>query len=73
MAMSIDVVCWGDEARSVLGSPLDPMEVLCDRRMTARLPSLLQNTSHPTQDALSASDTADPSSCSSVHRRSLSL
>lgn len=71
MTMSIDVVCWGDEARSVLRGEIDPMEVLCDRRMTARLPSLLQNTSHPMQDALS--ETADPSSCSSAHRRSRSL
>lgn len=34
-------------AGSVLGCSLDPVEVVSDRRMVAKLPSILDNVSHP--------------------------
>ena len=58
------VVCWAADrkqlnrlrrkASSVLGSPLDTVEVLGDRRMAAKLSSRLDNVSHPLQDTLSS-------------------
>ncbi|KAL3987642.1 hypothetical protein ACER0C_014757 [Sarotherodon galilaeus] len=63
------VVCWGGNisagdrkrltrlirrASSVLGCPLDPVEVVSDRRMVAKLSSLLDNISHPMQETLTA-------------------
>ncbi|KAI3366238.1 hypothetical protein L3Q82_010054 [Scortum barcoo] len=41
-------------ASSVLGYPLDSVEVVGNRRMMAKLSSLLNNTSHPLQDTLTA-------------------
>ncbi|KAL3984477.1 hypothetical protein ACER0C_016102 [Sarotherodon galilaeus] len=41
-------------ASSVLGCPLDPVEVVSDRRMVAKLSSLLDNISHPMQETLTA-------------------
>ncbi|KAI3351284.1 hypothetical protein L3Q82_005617 [Scortum barcoo] len=41
-------------ASSVLGCPLDSVEVVGNRRMMAKLSSLLNNTSHPLQDTLTA-------------------
>ena len=66
-AIFFGVVCWGSsisaadrkrlnklvkKASSVLGCPLDPVEVVADRRMIAKLSSLMDNTSHPLQDTL---------------------
>lgn len=39
---------------SVLGRPLDPVEVVSDRIMAAKLSVLLKNTSHPVQHTLTA-------------------
>ncbi|KAI3376984.1 hypothetical protein L3Q82_000031 [Scortum barcoo] len=41
-------------ASSVLGCPLDSVEVVGNGRMMAKLSSLLNNTSHPLQDTLTA-------------------
>ncbi|KAI3376566.1 hypothetical protein L3Q82_017014 [Scortum barcoo] len=41
-------------ASSVLGCPLDSVEVVGNGRMMAKLSSLLNNTSHPLQDSLTA-------------------
>ncbi|KAI3376604.1 hypothetical protein L3Q82_017036 [Scortum barcoo] len=41
-------------ASSVLGCPLDSVEVVGNGRMMAKLSSLLTNTSHPLQDSLTA-------------------
>ena len=68
-AIFYGVACWGSsisaadrkrlnrlvrKASSVLGSPLDTVEVVGDRRMAAKLSSLLDNVSHPLQDTLSS-------------------
>nr|XP_054594642.1 RNA-directed DNA polymerase from mobile element jockey isoform X1 [Nothobranchius furzeri] len=68
-AIFYGVVCWGSSisagdrkrlnrlirrASSVLGCPLDPVEVVSDRRMTAKLSSMLNNISHPIQVTLTA-------------------
>ena len=42
------------KARSVLGYQLDTVEVVGDRRMTAKLSSLMDNTFHPMRHALAA-------------------
>ncbi|KAL3967363.1 NLR family CARD domain-containing protein 3 [Sarotherodon galilaeus] len=41
-------------ASSILGCPLDPVEVVSGRRMVAKLSSLLDNISHPMQETLTA-------------------
>ncbi|TWW68297.1 hypothetical protein D4764_19G0000950 [Takifugu flavidus] len=41
-------------ASSVLGCPLDSVEVVGNGRMMAKLSSMLNNTSHPLQDTLTA-------------------
>ena len=41
------------KASSVLGCPLDTVEVVGDRRIVAKLSSTMDNSSHPMQDALS--------------------
>lgn len=41
-------------ASSVLGRPLNPVEVVSDRIMAAKLSVLLKNTSHPMQHTLTA-------------------
>ncbi|KAI4878627.1 hypothetical protein NFI96_029045, partial [Prochilodus magdalenae] len=41
-------------AGSVLGSPLDPVQVVGDRRMLAKLASMLENDSHPMHETLAA-------------------
>ncbi|KAI4875881.1 hypothetical protein NFI96_009458 [Prochilodus magdalenae] len=61
-AIFYGVVCWGSSistadrkrldkllkrAGSVLGSPLDPVQVVGDRRMISKLASMLENDSHP--------------------------
>ncbi|KAL3987990.1 autism susceptibility protein [Sarotherodon galilaeus] len=66
-AIFYGVVCWGGSisagdrkrlnrlirrASSVLGCPLDPVEVVSDRRMVAKLSSLLDNISHPMHETL---------------------
>ena len=68
-AIFFGVVCWGSSistadrkrldrlikrASSVLGSPLDPVQVVGDRRMLARLASMLENSSHPMHETLAA-------------------
>ena len=68
-AIFYGVACWGSsisaadgkrlnrlvrKASYVLGSPLDTVEVVGDRRMAAKLSSLLDNMSHPLQDTLSS-------------------
>ncbi|KAI4902872.1 hypothetical protein NFI96_000376, partial [Prochilodus magdalenae] len=68
-AIFYGVVCWGssistaDRKRqnkllksygSVLGSPLDPGQVVGDRRMLAKLASMLENDSHSMHETLAA-------------------
>ncbi|CAI5670812.1 unnamed protein product [Oreochromis niloticus] len=68
-AIFYGVVCWGgsisagdrkrlnrliQRASSVLGCPLDPVEVVSDRRMAAKLSSLLDNISHPMHETVTA-------------------
>ncbi|CAI5677697.1 unnamed protein product [Oreochromis niloticus] len=68
-AIFYGVVCWGGSisagdrkrlnrlirrASSVLGCPLDPVEVVSDRRMVAKLSSLLDNISHPMHETVTA-------------------
>lgn len=68
-AIFYGVVCWGSsistadrkrldklikKAGSVLGCHLDPVEVVGERRMMAKLSSMLENNSHPLQDTLTA-------------------
>ena len=68
-AIFYGVVCWGGNisagdrkrlnrlirrASSVLGRPLDPVEVVSDRRMVAKLSSLLDNISHPMHETVTA-------------------
>ena len=68
-AIFYGVVCWGSsisgadrkkldklirKASSVLGRPLDPAEVVGERRMMAKLSSMMENDSHPLQDSLTA-------------------
>ncbi|KAI4892844.1 hypothetical protein NFI96_004929 [Prochilodus magdalenae] len=68
-AIFYGVVCWGssistaDRRRldkllkrvgSVLGSPLDPVQVVGDRRMLSKLASMLENHSHPMHETLAA-------------------
>ncbi|KAI3351524.1 hypothetical protein L3Q82_020366, partial [Scortum barcoo] len=68
-AIFYGIVCWASSitdrdrrrmdrlvrrASSVLGCPLDSVEVVGNRRMMAKLSSLLNNTSHPLQDTLTA-------------------
>ncbi|XP_036439777.1 uncharacterized protein LOC118817317 [Colossoma macropomum] len=68
-AIFYGVVCWGSSistadrkrldrlikrASSVMGSPLDPVQVVGDRRMLARLASMLENSSHPMHETLAA-------------------
>lgn len=44
------------KASSVKGCPLDPLEVVRERRLMAELSSLIENMSHPMQDTLTALD-----------------
>ncbi|KAI4887201.1 hypothetical protein NFI96_031265, partial [Prochilodus magdalenae] len=68
-AIFYGVVCWGSSiltadrkrldkllkrAGSVLGSPLNPVQVVGDRRMLAKLASMLENDSHPMHETLAA-------------------
>ncbi|CAI5660128.1 unnamed protein product [Oreochromis niloticus] len=68
-AIFYGVVCWGGSisagdrkrlnrlirrASSVLGCPLDPVEVVSDRRMVAKLSSLLDSISHPMHETVTA-------------------
>ncbi|KAI4872033.1 hypothetical protein NFI96_006516 [Prochilodus magdalenae] len=68
-ALFYGVVCWGSSistadrkrldqllkrAGSVLGSPLDPVQVVGDRRTLAKLASMLENDSHPMHETLAA-------------------
>ncbi|KAI3376291.1 hypothetical protein L3Q82_016422 [Scortum barcoo] len=68
-AIFYGIVCWASSitdrdrrrmdrlvrrASSVLGCPLDSVEVVGNGRMMAKLSSLLTNTSHPLQDSLTA-------------------
>ncbi|KAI3359132.1 hypothetical protein L3Q82_002598 [Scortum barcoo] len=68
-AIFYGIVCWASSitdrdrrrmdrlvrrASSVLGCPLDSVEVVGNGRMMAKLSSLLNNTSHPLQDSLTA-------------------
>ncbi|XP_076744780.1 uncharacterized protein LOC143420432 isoform X3 [Maylandia zebra] len=68
-AIFYGVVCWGGSisagdrkrlnrlirrASSVLGCPLDPVEVVSDRRTAAKLSSLMDNISHPMQQTVTA-------------------
>ena len=68
-ALFYGVVCWGSsvstadrkrlnklirKASSVLECPLDSVEVVGERRMTAKLSSMMDNDSHPLQDTLAA-------------------
>ncbi|KAI4879016.1 hypothetical protein NFI96_030874 [Prochilodus magdalenae] len=68
-AIFYGVVCWGSSistadrkrldkllkrAGSVLGSPLDPVQGVGDRRMLAKLASMLENDSHPMHETLAA-------------------
>ncbi|KAI3355124.1 hypothetical protein L3Q82_017997 [Scortum barcoo] len=68
-AIFYGIVCWASSitdrdrrrmdrlvrrASSVLGCPLDSVEVVGNGRMMAKLSSLLNNTSHPLQDTLTA-------------------
>ncbi|TWW68787.1 hypothetical protein D4764_19G0005850 [Takifugu flavidus] len=65
----VRIVCWSSSitdrdrkrmdrlvrrASSVLGCPLDSVEVVGNGRMMAKLSSMLNNTSHPLQDTLTA-------------------
>lgn len=43
-----------NQASSVLGCPLDSVQTVGERRMTAKLSSLLDNDSHPMQDIITA-------------------
>ncbi|KAI4884202.1 hypothetical protein NFI96_027037, partial [Prochilodus magdalenae] len=75
-AIFYGVVCWGSSistadrkrldqllkrAGSVLGSPLDPVQVVGDRRMLAKLASTLENDSHPMPETLAAPGCFTPS------------
>ena len=40
------------KASSVLGCPLDPVEVVGDRRMTTKLLSIMEDASHPLQETV---------------------
>ena len=42
------------KASSVLGCPLDTVEVVGERKMMAKLSSMMENDSHPMQDTISA-------------------
>ncbi|TWW55977.1 hypothetical protein D4764_09G0010270 [Takifugu flavidus] len=68
-AIFYGIVCWSSSitdrdrkrmdrlvrrASSVLGCPLDSVEVVGNGRMVAKLSSMLNNTSHPLQDTLTA-------------------
>ncbi|TWW81606.1 hypothetical protein D4764_01G0014210 [Takifugu flavidus] len=68
-AILYGIVCWSSSitdrdrkrmdrlvrrASSVLGCPLDSVEVVGNGRMMAKLSSMLNNTSHPRQDTLTA-------------------
>ncbi|TWW72645.1 hypothetical protein D4764_15G0000390 [Takifugu flavidus] len=68
-AIFYGIVCWSisitdrdrkrmdrlvRRASSVLGCPLDSVEVVGNGRMMAKLSSMLNNTSHPLQDTLTA-------------------
>ncbi|TWW54442.1 Serine protease hepsin [Takifugu flavidus] len=68
-AIFYGIVCWSSSitdrdrkrmdrlvrrASSVLGCPLDSVEVVGNGRMMAKLSSMLNNTSHPLQDTLTA-------------------
>ncbi|TWW77670.1 hypothetical protein D4764_12G0010600 [Takifugu flavidus] len=66
-AIFYGIVCWSSSIRdrkrmdrlvrrasSVLGCPLDSMEVVGNGRVMAKLSSMLNNTSHPLQDTLTA-------------------
>ncbi|TWW67098.1 hypothetical protein D4764_02G0001390 [Takifugu flavidus] len=68
-AIFYGIVCWSNSityrdrkrmdrlvrrASSVLGCPLDSVEVVGNGRMMAKLSSMLNNTSHPLQDTLAA-------------------
>ncbi|KAI4898460.1 hypothetical protein NFI96_011945, partial [Prochilodus magdalenae] len=68
-AIFYGVVCWGSSisladrkrldkllkrAGSVLGSPLDPVQVVGDRRMLVKLASMLENDSHSMHETLAA-------------------
>ncbi|TWW68206.1 hypothetical protein D4764_19G0000040 [Takifugu flavidus] len=68
-AIFYGIVCWSSSitdrdrkrmdrlvrrASSVLGCPLDSVEVVGNGRMIAKLSSMLNNTSHPLQDTLAA-------------------
>ncbi|TWW62586.1 hypothetical protein D4764_04G0012330 [Takifugu flavidus] len=68
-AIFYGIVCWSSSitdrdrkrmdrlvrrASSVLGCPLDSVEVVGNGRMMAKLSSMLNNTSHPLQDTLAA-------------------
>ena len=66
-AIMYGVVCWSSsitaadrkrlnklvkKASSVLGCPLDPVEVVGDRRMTTKLLSIMEDASHPLQETV---------------------
>ena len=68
-AIFFGVVCWSSsitaadrkrldklikKASSVLGCPLDSVQVVGERRMIAKLSSLMDNVSHPMQDTITA-------------------
>ena len=68
-AIFYGVVCWGSsisiadrkrlnkiirKSSSVLGCPLDPVEVVGDRRMRTKLTNMLKNLSHPMHRSLTA-------------------
>ena len=68
-AIFYGVVCWSSsisaaegkrldklvrKASSVLGCPLDSVQVVGERRMMAKLTSLLDNDSYPMQDTVTA-------------------
>ncbi|XP_078255788.1 uncharacterized protein LOC144593702 isoform X3 [Rhinoraja longicauda] len=65
-AIFYGVVCWSSsisgkrldklvrKASSVLGCPLDSVQVVGERRMMAKLTSLLDNDTHPMQDTVTA-------------------
>ena len=90
-AIFYGLVCWGSgvsvadrkrldglikKASSVLGCPLEPVQVVGERRMTAKLSSMLENQSHPLQGTLTAlqSSISDrllhPRTVKERHRRS---
>lgn len=62
-----------EKASCVLGRSLDPLDVVGERRMLAKLSSLMVNMSHPMQDTLSAlgSSFSDwllhPLCCQTIH------